>query len=435
MRDLATTPLLAGPTLLAGENPSWVESCLSALDKLPAEHASTMRAAAMSAEHASMEDDDKFWPSAESWMAAYRPYVVKDGILQIPVKGVLVNGLSFAIGDYATGYPYIRRALARGLADGNVRGIALVCNTPGGDVSGNFDLCDLIFESRSQKPIRAFATDFAYSAGYSVASSASKITMVRTGGVGSIGVVTWHADYSKMLDERGIRMTPIFAGKHKVDGNPYQALPDEVKARIQERIDDIYGIFVSAVARNRGLSEDEVRKTEALTFGAEEAVKLGLADAVGSFDDAVAAFASELSDQPGGYTMSTTADDTAAVTAAATAAKSEGFKEGATAERARIKGILCSDQAKTRVSASVNIALNTDLTIEQAQSLLDSLPEDKAAAPAEQPQATTPTPFEAAMAQGNPNLGAGATTEQAGEQSAAAQILADYAAAGGTVTK
>lgn len=435
MRNQVATPLLAGPTLLAGENPSWVETCLVALDKLPEDHAKAM-ASGQNGPQASkvyIDNDDGFWPEADSWMAYYRPYAVKDGILHIPVKGVLVNGLSYAIGEWATGYPYIRRAVARGLADPQVRGIALVLNTPGGDVSGNFELVDRIYEARSQKPIQAFATDHAYSAGYSIASAASKLTMVRTGGVGSIGVVTWHMDLSKRMEELGVKMTPIFAGQHKVDGNPYQALPDSVKDRIQDRINSIYAIFVSAVARNRGVSEEAVRKTEALTYGAEEAVKLGLADAVGSFDDAVAAFASELSDQPGGYTMSTNADDNAAVTAAANAAKSEGQKEGASAERARIKGIICSDQAKTRVSASVNIALNTDLPVDQALSLLDTLPEEKVEAPAA-PAATAKTPFETAMENGNPNLGAGGGDGGDKANDPVSQIMADYAAAGGITT-
>lgn len=438
MRNQVATPLLTGPTLLAGENPSWIETCLAALDKLPEDHAKAMATgSAPKASTVTIDNDDGFWPDSDSWMAYYRPYVVKDGILHIPVKGVLVNGLSYAIGEWATGYPYIRRALARGLADMQVRGIALVLNTPGGDVSGNFELVDRIYEARGEKPIRAFATDHAYSAGYSIASAASKITMVRTGGVGSIGVVTWHADYSGMMEKLGVKLTPIFAGKHKVDGNQYQALPEAVKDRIQDRIDSIYAIFVSAVARNRGISEEAVRKTEALTFGVAEAVKLGLADAVGSFDDAVAAFASELSDQPGGYTMSTNADDNAAaLTAATDAARAEGKKEGASAERARIASILGSDQAKTRVAASVNIALNTDLTAEQAVNLLGTLPEEKTEAAPAAPAASGKTPFETAMEHGNPNLGAGGGDATDGkEKSSADQILADYAAVGGTIVK
>ena len=138
MRNQVATPLLSGPSLLSGENPSWVETCLAALDKLPAEHAAAMSTGSVQAGQSDVyiDNDDGFWPSADSWLAYYRPYVVKDGILHIPVKGVLVNGLAYALGEWATGYPYIRRALSRGLADPAVRGIALVLNTPGGDVSG-----------------------------------------------------------------------------------------------------------------------------------------------------------------------------------------------------------------------------------------------------------------------------------------------------------
>jgi hypothetical protein len=46
---------------------------------------------------------------------AYRPYVVRDGVLRIPVKGVLLHDFPFAFGSWATGYTYIARALDRGL--------------------------------------------------------------------------------------------------------------------------------------------------------------------------------------------------------------------------------------------------------------------------------------------------------------------------------
>ena len=70
-------------------------------------------------------------------------------------------------------------------------------------VAGNFDLVDRIFAARGVKPIRAYAAESAYSAAYSIASAADDITVSRTGGVGSIGVVTVHADYSQALDAGG----------------------------------------------------------------------------------------------------------------------------------------------------------------------------------------------------------------------------------------
>lgn len=358
--------------------------------------------------------DDDFWPEPGSWRAAYRPYNVKGGVLIIPVKGVLLNGFGFQVGSYATGYVYIQKALERGLADPQVRAIAFDINSGGGEVSGNFDLVDKIFNARAVKPIRAFVNEHAYSAAYSIASAAEKIIVPRTGGVGSIGVVTMHIDASKLLDDIGYKITFIHAGKHKVDGNPYEPLPDGVKARIQKRIDETYSLFVATVARNRGMSEASIRETEALTFSASEAMSNGLADSIGSLDDAVVAFATDLSANEGEEQMSKETDkavDQAAVDTARAEGVAEGrvagLKEGATSERQRISAILTLDEAKDRRDAAVNIALNSDLSVDQAKGLLATLPASAAAVE------TNTNTFEKAMTEtGNPELGAGNGDEE-----------------------
>src|SRR5688500_10303064 len=106
--------------------------------------------------------------------------------------GVLLNRFSYQLGHCATGYTYIERAVRRGMEDPEVKGIAFICDSPGGESSGVFELCDKITAYRGTKPMRAFASDRAYSACYMVACSANSITMTRTAGVGSIGVVTMH---------------------------------------------------------------------------------------------------------------------------------------------------------------------------------------------------------------------------------------------------
>ncbi len=283
------------PALVAPERRDEFEACLVALS------ADTQLRTAM-AERAAA-GGDPFWDVAQY----YRPYVVSNGILTIPVRGVLLNDFPYQYGTWATGYGYIAKAMERGLADSDVKGIALIINSPGGEVAGNFDLVDAIFASRGSKPIRAFAAEAAYSAAYSIASAADSISLPRTGGVGSIGVVTSHLDLSKAYDEIGFKVTFIFAGAHKVDGNAYEPLPAAVKTRIQERIDALYDVFVSTVARNRGLDEQAVRDTEALTFMASEALAKGLADQVGSLDSSLAAFAADvLNPDEGDETMSDT---------------------------------------------------------------------------------------------------------------------------------
>ncbi|RVU13156.1 S49 family peptidase [Methylobacterium oryzihabitans] len=344
--------------------------------------------------------EDGFWPAPGHWMTAYRPYVVANGVLQIPVKGVLLANLSLAWGAYATGYVYIRRALERGLADPQVKGIALLCDSPGGEVAGNFDLVDAIFAARGTKPIRAFAHERAYSAAYSIASAADRIVVSRTGGVGSVGVVTSHTDASVALERAGLKVTFIFAGRHKVDGNPTEPLPDAVKARWQARIDELMDVFVATVARNRGMKAEAVRATEALTYTASQSIAAGLADEIGSLADAVAAFAADLNPSSEDETMSTIteADHAAAVASARSAGETAGQAAGAASAKTRIQAILGADEANGRETLAQHFAFQTDLPAEAAVAALGAAP--KAAAPGGSGLA-------ADMArEGQPNLGA-----------------------------
>lgn len=371
------------PAFFASEKKTLMESLLSSA-------AAQMDTPMFRETQASASNDNlDWWGEPGSFLSYLRPYIVKDGVLQIPVKGVLLNGFPFAFGDYATGYDYIWKAFQRGMDDGNVKGIAFVINSPGGEVAGNFDLVDKIFAMRGTKPIRAFAAEYAYSAAYSIASVADKIIVSRTGGVGSIGVLTSHVSVEEAYKKLGIEVTYIFAGKHKVDGNPFEALSPDVKARIQSRIDELYDVFVSSVARNRDMEEKAIRKTEALTFTATQALDNGLADAIGSLDDATAEFVSDL--ENGDMDMAYTPAEQKAHDEGRTAGKTEGHAAGVTegqatgradgikAENERINGILGCEGAKKRPIAALAAALETNMTVEQANTFLGKLPEEKPA--------------------------------------------------------
>lgn len=381
MAMFAASTLMVSPTAEAEVN-----ACINAIAAHP-------RAAEFFYDAPSAEDT--FWPEPDSWLAQYRPYVVDaDGILHIPVKGVLLNDFGFALGNYATGYDYIWQAFKRGLEDSNVKGIALIINSPGGLVAGNFELVDKMYARRGEKPLRAFAADHAYSAAYSICSVADlgEINVTRTGGVGSIGVVIGHMDVSQAMATAGYKMTFIHYGKHKVDGNPYEPLPADVKARIQSRIDEMGEIFVSTVARNRGMDEKAIRDTEALTFTASEAVANGLADKIGTLEDAVAAFAADLSSTDGDEEMSnnqdTAAANEAAVNDARTEGRADGFAAGATAERTRIAAILDAPEAEGKQKLARHLAFATGSTAEDAIGMLAVAAAEAAPAAVTQPAAT-----------------------------------------------
>lgn len=398
---------------------------------------------------AMMEDmaSEGYWLDPESYMARYRPYSVKDGILTIPVKGVLLHDFPWAAG-WATGYTYIWEAFKRGMADPDVRGIALHCHTPGGEVAGCFELVDRMYAMRGQKPIQGFAHEYAYSAGYAIISVCDKITVSQTGGVGSIGVVTSHVDMSKLYDDIGMKITFIHFGKHKVDGNSYEPLSASVKSRIQARIDASGEIFVAKMARNRGMSEKAIRDTEALTYTASEAKEVGLADEIGPLDDAMTAFIADLSTEQGDDQMTdkTTATVTAEQTAALETARAEGFAaglakgttDGATAERGRITAIVNSEEGKKRPKAAVSLAMKSGIDAETANSVLADLAEEAAAVatPAKTDDKkddakTNGQTFDASMENGKPKVGGNDEVKTDEEKANSSADILDLAGAAG----
>ena len=365
-------------------------------------------------------EQDEFW-DADSWEARYRPYNVQDGILIIPVSGVLLNRFSYQFGRYATGYQYIEKAYNRGMDDPEVKGIALAIDSPGGEVAGNFELVDKMFSRRGEKPVRAYAADHAYSAAYSIASVTDSVVVSRSGGVGSIGVLTAHVEYSDYMEQMGVKITFIFAGKHKVDGNPYEKLPAAVKARMQERIDRIYGEFVGIVARNRDMEEQAIRDTEALTFDAHNAVDVGLADTVGAMEEELVIFSQEA--EPEDELMSDKTKTPAAeneggqitqaqLDTATENDRAEGRAEGVSAERERMNTILTSEEAKTHPSAAM-AAVEEGLDAEVAIRMMAKLPAEEASSngsEAHKTEQAAATPFEEAMtSSGNPEVGAEAS--------------------------
>lgn len=386
-----------GDMMICAEHRTWVETSLNQLADTDLPEALLESAG---------PTEENFWSPEYAWA---RPYRVQDRALIVPVKGVLLHSFPYSFGGFATGYDYIEAAVRRGAADPDVDRIILHVNSPGGLVAGCFDAVDAIYEARGSKPIISVADENALSAAYAIASAADEIVVPRTGSVGSVGVITAYTDMSRALENAGITVNLVFAGDRKADAHPSQPLSDEARARIQERVNNSYEIFVSTVARNRGLEERAVRDTEADFFTAQEAVQNGLADRVGSLGtlSANAENSPEQEDDTMSDSNDTPAVAQAAHEAAVQAATDAGLAEGARAERTRIATIMDSDEAKARPAAARQVALHSDMSAEAAATFLAGLPEEpKAEGRAAAPKAGA-SAFEQAMAgTQNPNLGA-----------------------------
>jgi signal peptide peptidase SppA len=222
-------------------------------------------------------------------------YEVIAGVAIVPVQGTLVAKLgSLRPFSGMSGYDGIRQNLMTALADDAVRAIVLDIDSPGGECASLFDLGDTIYAARDIKPIRAVLSESAYSAAYLLASSCEHISVPRTGGVGSIGVICMHVDLSRALSSEGLIVTLIRYGERKAEGNEFEPLSRSARASLQADVDMMGGLFAETVARNRGMSVAAVVKTQAATFMGAEGVSLGLADAVEAPDAAFRALLEDL---------------------------------------------------------------------------------------------------------------------------------------------
>lgn len=208
-------------------------------------------------------------------------YDLVAGVAVLSITGILVPTLgTMAHCEGATAYDAIRARFLTALADPAADAIVLSIDSGGGRVDSLFDLVDLIYSARSIKPLMAILCESAYSAAYALASACEQITVPRSGGVGSIGVIAEHMDISGMLDKAGVKVTLLTYGDRKADGNDTQPLSDPALSRMQHDIDTLGEMFVETVARNRGIPADAVRNTEAGTFMGQAGVDAGLADRV-----------------------------------------------------------------------------------------------------------------------------------------------------------
>ena len=178
------------------------------------------------------------------------------GIAVLPLYGVVTqrgNMVDDISGPGSTSTQQFTSVLRQMLADDKVGQILIDIDSPGGSVYGVAELASEIVKARAQKPVIAVANSLAASAAYWIGCSASEFYVTPGGEVGSIGVWQAHFDYSKALEEEGVKPTLISAGKFKVEGNPYVPLDEQAQAFMQSRVDDYYNAFIEAVAKGRGV--------------------------------------------------------------------------------------------------------------------------------------------------------------------------------------
>lgn len=317
---------------------------------------------------------------------------IEGGVATIEINGVLRN-----TGNpwWGTGYPDITDAIDRAEADIDVESIDFKVNSPGGMVSGLFDLTDRMAEIT--KPTRSLVSNLAASAAYAIVSQTDEIVATnRVATFGSIGIVQTFYVWD---DEVTITST-----------NAPNKAPDPKtasgKKAIQSHLDALHKLFVDAISDGRtrageSVSVDDVNSNfgRGGVFLAEEAVKRGMADKLddnkkivvnnsqsATFEDKTTAIDS------GSTVKEGTTMDLATLKASHPALYAQVIEQGQTAERDRVAAHLTYGESMgamdiaskaIKEGTAITEALRAEyMTAGMNKQSIDAIVEDDDAAPA-----------------------------------------------------
>ena len=193
----------------------------------------------------------------------------------------------------------LRDLLDQAEANPDIKAIVLRVNSGGGVAAAGEEMAYLV--AGCSKPIVVSTAGLNASAAYEISSQADYIFVNRTSEIGAIGTIMQLSDMSGLYDMLGIDFENIASAESKDSSYGTRPLTDEERTYYQNLVNEINEAFLENVAAGRGMSMDEVRAlATGLTFAGETSVANGLADEVGTYDDALE-YAADLGGITGAY--------------------------------------------------------------------------------------------------------------------------------------
>ncbi len=184
-------------------------------------------------------------------------------------------------------------SLRKAADDGRVKAVIVRINSPGGTVTASDVMYREIvdFKERSGKPVIVLMADVAASGGYYVACAGDEIIAYPTTVTGSIGVIIQTFNFSEGMRKVGISADAITSGPNKAMGSPFQPMPPEQRALLQELVDEFYDNFLHVVTESRpaipGGSLEWI--TDGRVITGRKAAEVGVVDSLGDLRSAFVA--------------------------------------------------------------------------------------------------------------------------------------------------
>jgi signal peptide peptidase SppA len=163
--------------------------------------------------------------------------------------------------------------------------VVLCIDSPGGEAAGA-TWCHRKIQALKKRygtPVYTYANEMACSAAYEIACACDEIWLPDTGAVGSIGVIATLFDRTRQNEKMGLNVELITSGEFKADGHADRPITDEIRERMQDKVDILANIFWKTVAKALGTSPKAIAELEAGVFIGQDAVDVGIATNVSGY--------------------------------------------------------------------------------------------------------------------------------------------------------
>lgn len=180
--------------------------------------------------------------------------------------------------------------------DKDIKAVVLRVNSGGGSALASDIIWREVELTKKEKPVIVSMGDYAASGGYYIAAAADSIFAESNTLTGSIGVFGLIPNFKGLLNNKlGIHIDEVNTGKFSsLMSNPDKPLSAEERSIIQMEVNRTYTTFMERVANGRKMAVTEVDSIgQGRVWTGKQALELGLVDAIGNLQRAIAAAAAK----------------------------------------------------------------------------------------------------------------------------------------------
>ena len=208
-----------------------------------------------------------------------------DALTQDAVAVITIDG-TIQYDGTASSPEGLKSLLDEAEASPHIRAVVLRVDSGGGVATAGEEMAEYL--SAFSKPVVVSSASTNASAAYEISSQADYIFTAKSTSIGAIGTAIQITDTSELMDMLGINIQDITSAGSKDSTYGTRPLTDEERAYYQDMVDQINEVFIQNVAEGRGMDVEEVRAlATGLTFTGMDAVENGLADEIGTKEDAI----------------------------------------------------------------------------------------------------------------------------------------------------